>query len=699
MRALLLIAVLIGACSEIRVNSEATPSSSGGNTANGGFPAGGGRRSPASNGGSAATSGQAPSGGTGGNLPPASSGGAAPATGGLAASTGGLPTAAGGSKSSGGATSAGTGGSASSGGSPAGACDAGTTETAWATACPTAPPAECKSGSWSPWGSSSPENYPLRYETEHFAFYWPDERNVAVARAEAAGKYLEEVVWKTYMGSPIFFPEPYCTATDKKKVSVHLIESGLYGGCNEERPGIWVGPGALEDHWGLAHELMHSLQCMTPGVPDCGDGGCWFHESHANFMPHQLQEYRGDVHCSEMLVNAPHLYYGSTRDRYCNWQFFEFVKDKYCYSAINQIWTGTAPNGLRDPLNKLAATQGWDTETLNDVFGEWAMHNVTWDYQNPPPTSGNDQGPTYRAGYGAITDTSKPERRLRLTELEPLDDGWAETHRFASPYFIAPQRFGYNVVRLVPEPGAESVSVTFRGVTKDSPNAGFRWGLLATDAELTRSRYSALQRGTDGALEFCLSPGESLWLVVVATPTVVEKVVWDQPYPSIRRYPYLVEVHGAWPLGFEGGARAACPAGTEPHSNGGGCARTGTPASVHVGPYARVLGGTVSGSARIEDHAVILNGATVSGGTVGAFSILSRFTVSGSATIQTTFYPPGFFEPGQAASGTARLYGDVEYRGEGLNRSSGAFYGFVDAMTQSATIDDVTPEPPYEFRP
>ncbi len=70
----------------------------------------------------------------------------------------------------------------------------------------------------------------------------------------------------------------------------------------------------------------------------------WIYESHANFMPHQLDEYRGDVHCSELSVNAPHLYLGSTRDRYCNWQFMEFLKDKHCYSAVNEIWTSSPSN-------------------------------------------------------------------------------------------------------------------------------------------------------------------------------------------------------------------------------------------------------------------------------------------------------------------------------------------------------------------
>jgi hypothetical protein len=88
----------------------------------------------------------------------------------------------------------------------------------------------------------------------------------------------------------------------------------------------------------------------------------------------------------------------------------------------------------------------------------------------------------------------------------------------------------------------------------------------------------------------------------------------------------------------------------------------------------------------------------VTGGVVSALSVLSRFSVSGSARVDTTFYPPGFFESGQGLSGSARLFGDVEYRGQGLNRSSGSFYGFVDSSTPSATINDVTTAPPYAWR-
>ncbi len=636
--------------------------------------------------------------GSGASSTSGGAGGSSSSAGGTASTSGG---ASGAASSSGGASGTASGGSSGSGGASGetstGGCDAGSTTTEWATTCPTSTPG-CVSGTWTKWGSSSPENYPFRYETEHFAFYWPDGRAVTLQQAQTAGAFLEDVVWKTYMGSPIFFPEPYCDATDKKKTSIHIIESGLYGGCNNGRPGIWVGPGAMEDHWGLGHEFTHALQCMTAGVPDCGGAGCWLAESHANFMPHQLPEYRDFTHCSDMLVNMPHLYYGSTRDRYCNWQFMEFVKDKYCYSAVNEIWGASdVPQGERDPFGKLAYNLGFDIEQLNDLFGEWAMHNITWDYKNPPPTDQSDQGVVYRDSYGPITSESTPERHLRTTALEPLTDDYATDHRFVSPYFWAPQRWGYNVVRLYPEDGATSVKVTFRGVTQSDANSGWRWGLVATDEGLTTSRYSTLKSGSDGDLEFCVNAGESLWLVVVGAPTAMQKIIWDQAYPSIYRFPYMVELSGAWPEGFKGGQRDACEQG-EPHENGGGCAPADLPASVYVGPYAQVLGGNVSGSARIEDHATILGG-TVSGGTVGAMTLINSFTVSGTAQVQTTFYPVGFFEGGQGLSGTARLYGDVEYRGASLNKSSGSFYGFVDNATASETIDDVNVPPPYTWRP
>ncbi|HKO51053.1 MAG TPA: DUF6055 domain-containing protein [Polyangiaceae bacterium] len=595
-------------------------------------------------------------------------------------------------------------GAAGSAGSGGGTCDAGTTTTTWASNCTTTPVA-CTAGTWIA-GGPDPDHagFKLISESAHFAVY--SDENISAATAQSAVDYLDTTVWPTFFGSPLFMREPLCNSATKTKASIHVHSDwGLTGGSwATGRMGMWIGTGALNDHWGLAHEFTHGVQSVQGGMSCNQSNTCgWIYESHANWQAQQVPEYHNkDVHCSEMLANAPHLYLGSTRDRYCNWQFMEFLKDKYCPAAVNAIWTGTP---AKDPFTAIMNARGWNVAQLNDFFGEWAMHNVTWDYQDPAPQSAtaNNQGALYRSKYGSTIDASKTERRLRVTKLEPLDTDYATQRRFMSPFHWAPQRWGYNVIRLYPEAGATSVNVTFRGLNQSGANADFRWGLVATDAGIAKPRYSKLQAGLDGALQFCVQPGEPLFLIVVATPSALQTVVWDQAYPTIYRYPYLVQFANAWPEGFQGGKPDACPSGLTRHENGGGCAPEATPASVYVGPYATILGGTVTGSARIEDHASVLKG-TVSGGTIGALSLIgsnsaNAFSVAGTAKVQTTFYPLGFFESGQGLSGSASLLGDVEYRGQGLNRSSGSFSGFVDESSASASMIEITTPPPYAWRP
>jgi hypothetical protein len=535
-------------------------------------------------------------------------------------------------------------------------------------------------------------------ESAHFAVYG-DEASTTPALAQAAVDHLE-TVWSLYFGSPMYMREPACNSATKYKANIHVHSSwGLTGGAfGTGRMGMWIGTGGLSDHWGLAHEFMHGVQSVEGGLACDQANTCgWIYESHANWAAQQQIEYHAsDVHCSEMLVNASHLYLGSTRDRYCNWQFMEYLKDKYCYSAVNAIWTGTTSN---DPFTSIMNDRGWNISQMNDFFGEWAMHNVTWDYQDPAPesTAGGNQGALYRKSYGLVTDTSKSERRLRLVKMEPLD---AANRRFVVPNLHAPQRWGYNIVRLYPDSGATSVTVTFRGVIQSAASSDFRWGLVATDAGITTPRYSAIQKGSDGQLTFCVNAGESLWLVVVATPSTQKQIVWDQLYPTVYRYPYMIQLGNAWPDGYQGGTQAACPSGTSRVANGSGCGPTSLPSTVYVGPYAQVLGGTVSGSARIDDHATILSG-TVSGGTVSGLSIVKTgMTVSGGTVSVAWPYAPGWFEPPQSVSGTAQLLGDIEYRGANMTESSGSYCGFVDnTISSNCTAADVTTPPPYAWRP
>lgn len=562
----------------------------------------------------------------------------------------------------------------------------------------------------------------VQYESAHFAFRWSG-TTTTVAAAQNAATMLEKV-WTTYMDKA-GFTEPYCDTATKYKVNIHIqSDFGLSGGVTGERDmGMWIGPGVLADRWGLAHEFAHALQGSSRGMRDSQYTG-WLWESHANWMAHQVDEHRGETHCSEMQVNYPHVYFGSTRNRYCNWQFWEFVKDKYCYAAVNDIWTKSLKPGQsgwrdEDPFSVLARNMGWSVAQLNDVFGQWAMHNVTWDYRNH---DGSDQGSVYRSRYGSYADRSG-DRRLRVTKLESMD---VAQRRFAVPRSWAPQRWGYNLVRLYPDSGATTVKVTFRGVLQSgpantafssyknqpasvpNPDSGWRWGVVAVDAN-GRPRYSSLMRGSDGEVDFCLQTGDrELWMVVLAAPLTMHKVLWDQMYYTVYRYPWMAQFQGAMPEGFQPGAPNPSNSGTR-HPNGGGWVATGASvaSTAYVGPYASVLGGTVSGNARIEDHAVIHNGSVSGNAVVGALTQLKgNTTVRDSARVGTTFMGPGAFETGITLSGTAQVYGDLELRGVSL--SKGVFYGFVDnavstdttqGAARTAPVPEVTSGAAYVWRP
>jgi hypothetical protein len=561
---------------------------------------------------------------------------------------------------------------------------------------------------------------PVRYETTHFALHWLGEL-VPTAEAEAAGKHLE-YVWTQFIGG-IGFPEPDCSTATKRKVNVFVgADYGLTGGADGlGQLGMWIGPGGVRDRFGLAHELTHALQVGSGGLDGSPFSG-WLYESHANWMTHQLPEFRGNTHCSALSVNYPHLYHGSTRVRYCNWQFLEYMKDRLGYRAINDIWAKAPRKGdpaaaTADPIEVLMQNQRWTLSQLNDAFGDWAMHNANWDYRNP---DGSDQGVVYRREYGGY-EQQEGDRLLRSAVLDPIN---LPQRRFAIPFAAAPQRLGYNIVKLYPDAGATSVSVTFRGVVQHAaavtalpgladepatippPASGWRWGLVAVSAD-GRSRYSALQRGAGAEVTIAVEPSDTaLYMVVLAAPDVFQHIRWDQPYYSIYRYPWMAEFRGAMPERYQPNASQPV-AGGRRHANGGGWVAAGATvdADAYVGPYARVLSGSVSGQARIEDHAVIMGGQVRDRARVGGLSVIrGNSIVKDDARVATTFLGIGEYEQDIVLSGTAQNIGDVEQRGGSAAR--GVFYGFVDQATTRdamrganliAPVAEITATPKYRW--
>ncbi|APP75905.1 Svx/AvrXca family virulence/avirulence protein [Xanthomonas vesicatoria] len=565
--------------------------------------------------------------------------------------------------------------------------------------------AACTAGSWVARVNEAGMP-PVRYETAHFAFRWNGD-GVSDADVRAAGAHLE-MVWDTFINR-LQFPEPFCTVATKYKANLHLDPSfGLSGGATGSGGmGMWMAPGGLRDHWGLAHELTHALQYQAGGLQESEYTG-WIWESHANWMTHQLPEFHSsDVHCSTMLVNYPHVYLGSTRDRYCNWQFMEYLKNRYGYAIINDMWS-KAPridNPARrtaDPFSVIKANMGWTQSQLNDVFGDWAMRNVNWEYTNP---DGSDQGALYRARYGSnlsfdpqrTQDWDNRDRALRMTVLDPVA---GQANRYRVPFEWAPQRWGYNLVQLIPASGATSIQVAFEGQVQSAPAvtslpgllndptsipmpaSDWRWGVVAIDSA-GKARYSTLQRGAKASVSMPLKSGDrAVYLMVMGAPSTMQQIKWDQSYYAIYRYPWSVTLTNAAPAGSQPNAPTPTPVGRR-HANGGGwVANTANVASTaYVGPRARVLAGNVLGNARIDGRATVMGGTVQGNAVLGGLTVWHPgATIGATAQAHTVFMGPGAFGAINVG-GTAQLRGDIEE--QGASPTQGVFYGFVDPATMT----------------
>ena len=535
--------------------------------------------------------------------------------------------------------------------------------------------------------------------------------------------------------------------------------AALYGGQdfvkglnNEFGPGMWIGVGSLKDYWGTSHEFAHGLQGVAGWMGNNSHSG-WFAESHANWMAHQYNP--NDAHCSEYLINYPYLYYGSTRDRYCNWQFLEHLKEEFGggYKGaheVNRIWMESIRDGEdgrmeQTPFTAMMMVYGWSLDSLNQQFGKFAMKNATLEYAPAKKA-------LYKKSYGDYEFKTRRDaswgdnyrRHTRVTMLNKMECAAGEkcADRYISPSYWAPQRWGYNLVRIYPD-SAGKVTVKFRGIVQDKPAvngytcfgdntdyyngktynwcnyapdklpdpaSGWTVGLVAEGADGT-PRYSEMKHGIGFNLEIeTKASDKALWLAVTATPTEMQTILWDQFYYSVYRYPYMIEVVNGAPEGYNKDFwKPANASGYTKHSNGGGLVSSTAEvdASVFVGPDAVVNGGTISGKARIEDFAVVDGGnisgnavvrgrAFVTAGTISDDAVLEEdaWLVSGSITgkakvgalsiiVNTTVTDDAQVYGVMWAVNGKKLSGTAQLRGDLENNfdkeiTKGIFYGMVD---------------------
>ncbi len=560
----------------------------------------------------------------------------------------------------------------------------------------------------------APESSDHIVESAHFVARWNDGDEVPLEQSAIAAGLAELERIRAYFCGTLGFPAPYAGAPEAFKTDVFLSNQGWAAGAGtgERHPAMWLHHAAFGDPSTLAHEYVHCLQFASLGLRDSPYVG-WFWESHAEWMTFQL--FPDGAGCSAAYVESPHLYYGSTRTRYCNWQFFEYIKDRCGYQAIHDIWLqarqpGEEGQNVEDPLLVLRRSRGWDQATLGDHFGAFAAANVTWDYE---------RGAVLRAAYGNFD----PDVSRRVTQL---DEDSARPGWFHVPDYWAPQRYGYNHVRLAPGRNVRRIELKFDGHVQEAPAreafagqfenepaslsapaSDWRVQLVAVDSSGQR-RSSAALRGSSGELTLDVRPDDrEHWLVVAATPLQHHSIAWDQTYYSIYRYPWSVHIEGATPYRR---ARNADIAGA-PHPNGGGfVASTAQVApTAYVGADAEVLDSAVvsdsariegrarvsgnarvtgrallrgrahaTGSARIDGAANLSDDTVVRGGLIADEAELAALThVDGDDTVirgRTRIAAVIGVVSGTVLSGETQLLGDLELHGA---PQRGVFYGFV----------------------
>ena len=522
--------------------------------------------------------------------------------------------------------------------------------------------------------------------------------NVSIPTSDADGVLQSlEKVYSFYIDS-LGWMLPFPKSPDKKlKSNIYVYDNSvmaaLYGGQDyvkalngEYGPGMWIGVGSLKDYWGTSHEFAHGLQGVAGWLGNNSHSG-WMAESHANWMAHQFNP--NDAHCAEYLINYPYLYYGSTRDRYCNWQFLEHLKEEFGGGnkgahEVNRIWMESIRDGEdgrmeQTPFSAMMMVYGWTLEQLNDQFGKFAMKNATLEYTPAKKTlykkSWGDYEFKTRRTHDGWGDLYRRHSRVTMLNKMKCEDAVGDcTDRYISPSYWAPQRWGYNLVRIYPD-SAGKVMVKFRGIVQEKPTVNgytcfgdntdyykgktYKWcnyapdklpnpasgwtvGLVAEGADST-PRYSEMKHGTGFNLEIETKESDkALWLAVTATPTEMQTILWDQFYYSIYRYPYMIEVVNGVPEGYTkdfwkpAGFNGTTASGYAQHANGGGWVsnKAKVAATAYVGPDAVVNGGTVSGNARIEDFAVI-NGGTISdNAVVRGRALVTAGNISGDAVLE-----------------------------------------------------------------
>lgn len=390
----------------------------------------------------------------------------------------------------------------------------------------------------------------------------------------------------------------------KYRTPIQPTKGGNYMGVDERFGWSCQGPGFINPH-----ELVHGWDVMTGNMA----GNYW--EAHANFPQTYIGVYQTIPLLAMESSGFPCMGRTYYHDRLMFEHLAQTPEYGPMFISKMWFDGPTRRTSAPDPWQTFERINPFRERTLADEYTRMAMRNVTCDFQTfaeafsgPGNTPlGNDGLLSETNRYRTIFDANlrnSEQTLLRwgrvLLSAVPHEPGWWRT-----PKQQAPQQLGWNICPLTCQPG--EVTAVLSGYADSARGGDWRAGFVGVTRD-AKPVYGPVFKPGEAARFRVTDELRELYLVVCATPTKVLEIPMTGDFRSFeqRQFPYKVQLSGAVPRDVLESQPAVGPGA--PHGNGGGfvsAAATVDP-TAFVAPGARVLGkSSVLGRARVEDQATV----------------------------------------------------------------------------------------------
>lgn len=234
-------------------------------------------------------------------------------------------------------------------------------------------------------------------------------------------------------------------------------------------------------------------------------------------------------------LNTAHKHILHEAPRYDNYFIHDYFTYRHGMEIIGRLWNESVRP--EDPVEAYKRITGISQEQFNDQMYDRAARFATWDIpalitEGTKRISSRPQVKMINAGNG-------------LWRIDPT---------------VAPENYGYNVIRLNAPVKATTVYAFFEGKAgmdgyrkNYTASAGWRYGFVALLNDGTRvysEMKSAGYAAPSGTLMFlCPDNCKQLWLVVSGAPSSHWRHAWDDDDTNDEQWPYEVKFNNTNLLG------------------------------------------------------------------------------------------------------------------------------------------------------